>query len=248
MRISNAFCYMFKGEKWFQSIITGTLIFCLLFFTSSIILTDDPTREYSTFMFLSGLRWCFWFLVMFFINGYCLYNANQRILNITQSTVSWKNLKVISKTGIKLLAAHWIYTIPLLWILVITFYMYITNTTEIYGAYIPQRSQYYPLAIKICNIISIIIGILIPIAFVKDLKFKTLFNIKIIITTIKNNILGFLIYVIWAIVEIYSVQHLQNITIKLPVLTVPFASFLAYYIMLVKSDFLVQLNMNNNQK
>lgn len=241
-----AFYYMFKGEKWYNSIISGTLIFIPLFLTSSILLKDDPTREFSTFMTLSVIRWTCWFLVMFFINGYCLFNANQRLFSLTQNTASWLKLKDITKAGIKFLGAHWLYSIPLFWILAILFFQYTTSISN--GISISEHHITYSLATKYCNVIAIFIGVLIPIAFVSDLKFKTLFNIKRICAIIKNNFIGFLIYIIIATIDIYGLQHLQNLTMHTPVVTIPCASFLAYYIMLIKSDFLAQLNKNSTIK
>lgn len=236
----NAFYYMFKEKNWYKSIIIGTILFLPLFWTSTIILTNDPSREYSTYLILSALRWLCWFVVMFFISGYCLYNANQRLQNLTQNTVSWSKIKEITKSGLKFLGAQWIYAIPLFWILAITFYIFVTNATGDF--YDPQRSKYYPLAIKYTNILSIIIGMIIPIAFVSDLKFKTFFNIKKIFLTIKENFSGFLLYIIFASIDFLGMQYLPIIATKWQVLTLPLVSFIAYYLMLIKSDFLAQLS------
>ena len=65
---------------------------------------------------------------------------------------------------------------------------------------------------------------------------------KKIFLTIKENFGGFLLYIIFASIDFLGMQYLPIIATKWQVLTLPLVSFIAYYLMLLKSDFLAQLS------
>jgi len=241
MELLKSFYYMFKCDRWYITVLTGILIFLPVFIMNYILWTPPAGRPYEVFIALLICSGAVTFLANFFINGYAMCNANTAYSNGLESIARWKNFRQIFLAGLKFLAALWIYCIPLFIVLVWTFCIYVSNTYELNGPYLPERSLYYLKAQNICNTIAIVISAIVPIAFVTDLKFKSFFNIKRIFEIIRHNFAGFCIYLVFAAFDCFAFLLLSSLIFKCPYITIPFGAVAAFYLLLVKCGFLAQI-------
>lgn len=235
-----SFYYMFKQKKWYICLLIGSLLYIPMLTLAVILSGESLLANYSTEIILNIAYFFVSILTIIFIQGYYFYNTNFRINDTNEELAPWKNLKQISLTGLKYMAAGWLYAIPLIIILGATFLLYVTNMYELNGPYIPENSIYYPIAIKVCNKIALGISQIIPIAFVADLNFTSLFNIKKIFLIIKNNILGFCLYLAFTVCDLVLYYYLSKATSHYPYITIPISAFVFFYMLMVKSEILAQ--------
>lgn len=241
MELLKPFYYMFKCDRWYFTMITGILIFLPVFIMNCILWTSPAGRPYEVFIALTICSGAVTFLANFFMNGYSMCNANTVYSNGNEGLARWKNFRQIFFAGLKFLAALWIYCIPLFVVLIWTFCIYVSNTYELNGPYLPERSLYYLKAQNICNTIAIVISAIMPIAFITDLKFKSFFNIKRIFEIIRHNFVGFCIYLVFAAFDYFAFLLLSSLILKWSFITIPFGAVAAFYLLLVKSGLLAQI-------
>lgn len=248
MEILKAFYYMFKGERWYLSIIAGALFYFPMLIIGIVLVAPVPGRPYEVFMALTFFSWLTTAVAMFFTTGYSLYNANLRFTSKEERCARWKSFKTILFTALKSLAAGWIYCLPLIFIVILTYITHMINVLELDGPFLPEKSRCYPIARTICTYFSLVLSILIPIAFITDLKFKTFFDVKKIWNIVRNNFGGFLIYLGFAAIDYFAYLRLPQVTARYPYITVPLVSFVIFYLLLVKSELLAQIARGAVQK
>lgn len=237
MNITESFTYIFKSKSWYIPIIIGSLIDLPVIIVTYLMKGANSNPFAGNYLLICAVYIIVTTVFNILITGYYLTNTNRRVIKPDSNILSWTNFTEILKTGIKAFGAAFIYGIPLGIILITTFVIYLYTAFDISN---PAPSPLYPIATKVCALITLCLNILIIPAFVTNLKFSSFFNFKLIFNLIKKNFSGFIVMTIISILYLIVYSYLSKLLPVNPYIMIPVVSLISFYLMMVKSDVIAQ--------
>ena len=237
MDIVKAFTYMFKEKNWYYNFIIGSTIAFPLCFSENLLNLAGKNPFEAPYILLCILYGACSIVVGIFLAGFLCANANYRLRNKDDKSISWSNLDIILLSGLKTILANFIYKIPLF---IILGFGLIATLTAMFDLTNLNPGTYYTTSLKIVNALGYLIELIILPAFIIDLKLDSFFNFKRIGQLIKNNTSGFLLLLLLSLIFtfIYSICKTK---LHIPLaLWIPLDCILTFYMILIKSDLITQ--------
>ena len=236
--LKQAFCFVPQDSKWVSKVFIGGL---LLFFPTFVYIFPgirrmifDPMNYYMVALFIMLTL-----TLLLAISGYFFKAVHNRIVHQNGKLPSWKYFSYYIYIGVKSYIGGFIFSIPFLvmFLLLMAF------------APLTASMQLVPFLIAVCilHVIYTAMYIMLALKFSMDFRISSFLNIKKAYDLIKDNILNYVIVVLYCLLVALCNFILSMLLIhgQIFALLLPFVTF---YVYLVYTDLFAQFALNCDER